>query len=493
MLARSALGYGGRFPWARAGTDSRLIPLLRQALDVLPNTDDPLRARLLARLAGALRDQPSTEPRSSLGAEAVAMARRLGQNETLTYALLGWWSAALMGPEDLESQFAVAVELDELARAGGDRELRSDAVWVRYIASMTRGDVWEARRQHALQLELAAELQQGPQHWYARLIATVLALQDGRFDDAETLIEETLAVGRQAQTWDANIAHLFAQFILRREQDRLFELEDDLRRGLTSHPGYRSLRCMLLTVLVDGGRLDEARGLFDQLAANDFAAFPKDNEWLFALGLLAESTASLGDLQRAEALYRPPVALCIPDRVGRLGSKSRSRRSIRSARWRRRSVVTPHAAAHFDSAIAACQRTGARPWLAHTEAAYAAMLASRGRPEDRSRAFELATAARGAAIQMGMTALTERVESFLAQLGSPTPAISDEAARLTRREREVASLVATGMSNRQIAEHLFVSERTAETHVQHILTKLGFSSRSQVAAWAVREGIETTT
>ena len=36
------------------------------------------------------------------------MARRLGQNETLTYALLGWWSAALMGPEDLESQFAVA-------------------------------------------------------------------------------------------------------------------------------------------------------------------------------------------------------------------------------------------------------------------------------------------------------------------------------------------------------------------------------------------------
>ena len=73
------------------------------------------------------------------------MARRLGQNETLTYALLGWWSAALMGPEDLESQFAVAVELDELARAGGDRELRSDAVWVRYIASMTRGDMWEAR------------------------------------------------------------------------------------------------------------------------------------------------------------------------------------------------------------------------------------------------------------------------------------------------------------------------------------------------------------
>ena len=88
-----------------------------------------------------------------------------------------------------------------------------------------------------------------------------------------------------------------------------------------------------------------------------------------------------------------------------------------------------------NSAIATCQRTGARPWLAHTESAYAAMLASRGRPEDRCRAFELATAARDAADEMGMTALTERVESFLAQLVAPTPAISDEAVRLTRRER----------------------------------------------------------
>src|SRR6185369_9205518 len=135
-----------------------------------------LRARLLARLAGALRDQPSTERRSALGTDAVAMARRIGDPETLTYALLGWWSAALMGPVELDNQFAVALELDELAQLGGDRELRSDAAWVRYIASMTRGDVWEARRQHELQRELASELQQGPQHWYASLIATVFAL-----------------------------------------------------------------------------------------------------------------------------------------------------------------------------------------------------------------------------------------------------------------------------------------------------------------------------
>jgi len=44
--------------------------------------------------------------------------------------------------------------------------------------------------------------------------------------------------------------------------------------------------------------------------------------------------------------------------------------------------------------------------------------------------------------------------------------------------------VARGLTNRQIAETLYVSERTAENHVQHILTKLGFSDRSQIAVWS---------
>lgn len=54
---------------------------------------------------------------------------------------------------------------------------------------------------------------------------------------------------------------------------------------------------------------------------------------------------------------------------------------------------------------------------------------------------------------------------------------------LTRRENEVAALVAQGMTNREIAEHLVISQRTAEAHVEHILTKLGFRSRAQIAGW----------
>ena len=59
---------------------------------------------------------------------------------------------------------------------------------------------------------------------------------------------------------------------------------------------------------------------------------------------------------------------------------------------------------------------------------------------------------------------------------------------LTAREREVAELVAQGKSNRQIAELLVISERTATTHVANIMSKLGFSSRTQIGAWVAAKG-----
>jgi DNA-binding CsgD family transcriptional regulator/streptogramin lyase len=58
-------------------------------------------------------------------------------------------------------------------------------------------------------------------------------------------------------------------------------------------------------------------------------------------------------------------------------------------------------------------------------------------------------------------------------------------AALSRREREVAALVADGLTNRAIAERLFISERTVDGHLEHIREKLGVTSRAQVAAWYV--------
>lgn len=62
---------------------------------------------------------------------------------------------------------------------------------------------------------------------------------------------------------------------------------------------------------------------------------------------------------------------------------------------------------------------------------------------------------------------------------------------LSERELEVVALVGKGLSNQEIADQLFISERTARTHVSHVISKLGLSSRIQVALWAIREGLIT--
>ncbi|CAM5689853.1 LuxR C-terminal-related transcriptional regulator [Streptomyces aurantiogriseus] len=76
--------------------------------------------------------------------------------------------------------------------------------------------------------------------------------------------------------------------------------------------------------------------------------------------------------------------------------------------------------------------------------------------------------------------------------GCPSPRSSFMAApldavRLTRREAQVAELVAEGLANQQIADRLVISRRTAEGHVERILSKLGFSNRSQIAAWVTAQ------
>ena len=63
-------------------------------------------------------------------------------------------------------------------------------------------------------------------------------------------------------------------------------------------------------------------------------------------------------------------------------------------------------------------------------------------------------------------------------------------APLTPRELQVARLVAGGRSNKDIAADLVISQRTAENHVEHILAKLGFTSRAQIATWVAASQLD---
>ena len=78
----------------------------------------------------------------------------------------------------------------------------------------------------------------------------------------------------------------------------------------------------------------------------------------------------------------------------------------------------------------------------------------------------------------------EAIAFALGESPRPGPAARRAGPRLTRREQDVAALVAQGMSNSQIAASLVISVRTVETHVAHIMDKLGCSTRAQIAAWS---------
>ena len=69
----------------------------------------------------------------------------------------------------------------------------------------------------------------------------------------------------------------------------------------------------------------------------------------------------------------------------------------------------------------------------------------------------------------------------------PTASADGTSPKLTKRERQVADLVTEGLTNKEIAARLVISPRTAQGHVEHLLTKLGFTSRAQIAAWVVEQ------
>jgi DNA-binding NarL/FixJ family response regulator len=81
------------------------------------------------------------------------------------------------------------------------------------------------------------------------------------------------------------------------------------------------------------------------------------------------------------------------------------------------------------------------------------------------------------------------VDRVLKEDSKLAPAAVKKMKALTRREREILGLVVQGLTNKQIAELLCISQATVKTHVENIIEKLGVSDRTQAAVWAVRAGV----
>jgi DNA-binding CsgD family transcriptional regulator len=142
---------------------------------------------------------------------------------------------------------------------------------------------------------------------------------------------------------------------------------------------------------------------------------------------------------------------------------------------------------YYRQALAVCRKVRFRPEIALLQLDMAELLLEEF-PEERSDATQYLHSAMAEARAMHLQPALERAERLLAQLKPPV--FDAPAARgLTSREKEVAALLAQGMSNRDIASALVISENTVEVHVKHILGKLSLKSRAQVASWAVAHSL----
>jgi DNA-binding CsgD family transcriptional regulator len=149
---------------------------------------------------------------------------------------------------------------------------------------------------------------------------------------------------------------------------------------------------------------------------------------------------------------------------------------------------------HYTQALEWATAIRHRPEVALTRLELAELLLA-SYPSERPEALEhldFAVAEFGAMrMQPGLERAVElqRTSVPSASAASAARAVRVAADPLTTREREVAGLMARGLSNREIADALVITEGTAEVHVKHILGKLGFKSRSQVAVWATQQGL----
>jgi len=233
------------------------------------------------------------------------------------------------------------------------------------------------------------------------------------------------------------------------------------------------------------GDVDEAARLARQLCA-DAPGWPRDGTWLVTVSILADAVTDVADAECADILYpllAPFADLAVAGGSGSVasdGSVSRHLGRLAAACGR-----LDEAARHLRDAIVHEERMGARPFAALSRMYLAGVLQLKGGTTNLATAARTARTSLAALQSMDMPGRAEQCARLVAAIDAEV----NQRTALTAREREIVILVAEGLSNRQIAGQLFVSERTVETHVSHVLAKVGGMSRTDIVAWAYSTGV----
>jgi len=397
--ARAALTYGSVFAFGIV--DPVLVGMLEESLEALPPGDSALRARLLARLAAALQPSPTSDEPVAVAHEAIAIARRLGDEVTLLDTMYTA-VAALMDIVDWKETRALNFEIERRALAANDRERLLRTHLRLALCHLGLGEVEACDARVASFEALAAELRAPWYAWWAGMLKAVRASMQGRFAEAETLAAQAREVGRAAgheaaeRVWTTNRAGRL------RAADRHEEMlawEPEARRSRTMifiAAAWQAMGSALTYARLE--RPDDVRMHLD-LLPEPFRVAGN----LFVMFFIGETAAACGLREMALNFYerikplRDGCALLGMSYVSWEGPWTRVLALLAASldRW-------DEAASYFEDAIAYCRRLGARPMLARTEYEYGRALIARG---DRARARPLIVSARAAAEALGMTGL----------------------------------------------------------------------------------------
>jgi tetratricopeptide (TPR) repeat protein len=427
LIGRVALMYGRVFTFGVV--DPILVGMIEEALAALPAGDSPLRARLLARLGGALQPSLVAEEPVAVAREAIATARRLGDPRVLLETMYDGLSA-LMDVVDPRERLALNLENEHLTRAFGDRERLLRTHLRLAIDHLALGQFTAADARIDALADLAAEMRAPWTLWRAPVLRSVRAAIEGRFAEAEQRIAEAEAIGRGAQdpqVEGAMILHREAFLRAAERHDEMIAIDPQARReraSFSSGSAWQAIGSALSYSRVED--TEKARLHFDLLPAE--MRPPVDN--LFAIFSVGETIAFIGS--PALAAQMSEIVAPFADQYMMLGmtqmhwqgpvTRLLALLAGRRERWE-------EALSYFEDAMARCRRLGARPYLARTEYELARTLIDRGVAGDRTRVRSLLDSAHQTATELGMPGLVRLVRARMSGLEAGTAGLASRASR----------------------------------------------------------------
>lgn len=457
--------------------DTTLGPLLaikEHAIALLPSDPTPLRVRLGAQIAHLRAEIVSPEMADAETRVALEQAEALGDPDALIEAVRAR-HYVVSGPAGVVERRRLGTRLIELGR---DHTRPVASMWGhlwRIDAAFQLGSVQAAHTEAAELARVVEALHRPVADWHLLVVRAGLALSTGRLEETYELAHQARRLAHRLE----DLSVVGVTYAIAGEVERLWGAGDEqvARESFLEHLNDPIAVCDIARVSYAVGEVETARRLH-QRAKPLVPLMGLNGRWLPAMCLFASTACDLGDRDGADATYEallPHAGHYVAGGAGSIGCQG----SVAGCLGRLAALLgrADEAHRHFSYAIEANRRARVPVYLAETLLHWAQLTVQ----TEPTAARPLAEEANAIATGLGMAAAAHASRSLLDGLGADVAA-SDP---LTRREREVASLVAQGRSNREIADHLVLSERTVETHVSRILTKLDLTSRTQLAAWVL--------